>query len=740
MSHLTTQSQPQMTARPGMVPAAPSSGGGAGLTPKDLLRILLRRRWLIIISIALLTGLAVVGTYVWQSKWPWFRAMALVEVQPPQASALDRVRASYNEAGMERLMMTHSAIISGDSVLSQASEDPNLKRTKWYQRLPKDRVVQELKEQISVGPVPDSSLLRISMTGVDKGSLPTVVNAVARAAVEHGRTWMTSGKEVEIERMNIEHRELSDNLDRIREQITDKRKSIAIGNFQDRFNTLTIQLQDIVPRRTQLRIERDRARQELTTLERQLQSGQLQSAPEVVEAINRDPTLHQLRATKINLETQLDNLLRKYGPDHRRVKDTETLLETVQSQISAAEQSVVQSQTQGLLQIKRQQLEAIVHELNQVGETYEQINDELKGVQSALAQVDEMRANAEKIERQIQRLEEQMLDLRLLARNEAPLVLAQRANPPEEPYMPKWPIMIALGLFLGLSVGVGLAMLLELADSSIRNPADVGRRIDLPLLGMVPHLDDLEDDIDDLQLASLQQPGSMLGEAFRQVRTNLLFSGPAEQRRSLLVTSASPEDGRTTITMNLAATMARGGRRVLVVDTNFRQPAIGAIFPDCPEGGLSSALTGQANWREMTLDVGPNLTVMASGPQPPSPADLLTSDAMKTMIAEATEEYDQVLFDGPPCMVVADPTVMSSLVDGVVLVIRANANTHGIVQRSRDSLHRVGARIIGAVLNGVRATSGGYLRKNYEAFYDYHEPAELPHGRKSAAPVKTKDS
>jgi capsular exopolysaccharide synthesis family protein len=242
----------------------------------------------------------------------------------------------------------------------------------------------------------------------------------------------------------------------------------------------------------------------------------------------------------------------------------------------------------------------------------------------------------------------------------------------------------------------------------------------------VPHGEDLEDDIEDLRLAFRTHPASLVGEAFRQIHTCLLFSGPASQHRTVLVASASPLDGRTTIATNLAAAAARAGRKVLVVDTNFRQPMIAQLFGQSEGLGLSSALIGQANWRDLVVEVESNFHALGAGTLPPNPAELLSSEPMRAVLTEMAQEYDQVLLDSAPCLVVTDAVGLSTMVDGVVLVVRAGANTHGIVQRARDMLVRVGAHILGVVLNGVRATPGGYLRKNYEAFYDYQYQSKEP--------------
>ena len=141
---------------------------------------------------------------------------------------------------------------------------------------------------------------------------------------------------------------------------------------------------------------------------------------------------------------------------------------------------------------------------------------------------------------------------------------------------------------------------------------------------------------------------------------------------------------------------------------------------------MSNALVGQAHWSELVTEIDHNLYVMSTGQMPPNPAELLGSDQMRQIIAEMVNQYEQVIFDGAPCLVVTDAPILSTIVDSVLLVVRAGANTHGVVQRVRDMLRRVGAHVLGVVLNGVRVTAGGYLRKNYDTFYAYHEQAKLP--------------
>jgi len=158
------------------------------------------------------------------------------------------------------------------------------------------------------------------------------------------------------------------------------------------------------------------------------------------------------------------------------------------------------------------------------------------------------------------------------------------------------------------------------------------------------------------------------------------------------------------------------------VDANFRRPAVARLLNVANEAGLSDVLSGQKPWDQCVQGTKvTNLSVIGSGKLPPNPNELLGSSLAKKMLTEMAQQYDQVIFDGPPLLLISDASVLATQLDGVILVVRAGSNTHGIVSRCRASLNRIGAHVLGVALNAVRATAGGYLQKNYDAYYDYHE-------------------
>jgi len=250
--------------------------------------------------------------------------------------------------------------------------------------------------------------------------------------------------------------------------------------------------------------------------------------------------------------------------------------------------------------------------------------------------------------------------------------------------------------------------------------------MDMPLLGIIPHIDDVVENVGDVRLACLTNPASLIAESFHQIRTNILYSEHGNTNQCLLVTSPSPSDGRTTVSVNLAATMASGGKKVLLIDANFRQPSIQGLFKRCPQGGLSGALVGDGNWQDLVCEVERGLYVMASGPMPHNPSELLHSEQMTQLLSEMKSMYDYVILDAPPVLVVSDASVLATLADGVILAVRAGNNSHGVVLRAKETLAHVRAEFIGVILNGLRTTAGGYLQKNYNTFYQYGQNARLP--------------
>lgn len=701
-----------------------AASAGAGLTPTDVLRILRKRKWLIILLTLIALAVVSILTAVWQMTWPFYRAEALLGVEVPREVALAVTPTMVPKDVMEREKMSHARLVLSTPVLLRAVEKDKVRRTAWFAR--QDDPVKKLAKDLKVSSIPEAYFVRISLTGIDRADLPEIVNAVLEAYVDYNNETMQTGRTREANRLEAEKSRLEAQKTAMLDQVTAAKRDFP--TLQSQYNVQDIKLQDLTRQLLNLELLLSQARVDRAIIRAQEQAGTLAAVPDVQRVLDMDGNLRMLEATLTQLVTQRSRVGEKLGPQHRQVQDLEASIEVTRKELEARRAETIRTAVLGITSAADANLENVSEQVREVRERYNEGISTLRDLQANLSTVQALETRLDVLKDSVARLDGRLLDVRLLSQGgERPVWVASLADIPKEISSPRWEVMIPLGGILGLLIGTGLAFLLEMMDTSIKSPSDISRRVDLPLLGMVPHAGDLDDDIEDLRLAFRTHPGSLVGEAFRQVHTCLLFSGPASQRRTMLLASSSPLDGRTTVATNLAAAAARTGRRVLVVDTNFRQPMMAQLFGQGDQLGLSSALVGQANWRDLVVEVEPNFHVLCAGTLPPNPAELLSSDPMRAIIAEMVEEYEQVLFDSAPCLVVTDAIGLSTMVDGVVLVVRAGANTHGIVQRTRDMLVRVGAHILGVVLNGVQATPGGYLRKNYEAFYEYqHRERQLP--------------
>jgi len=276
-------------------------------------------------------------------------------------------------------------------------------------------------------------------------------------------------------------------------------------------------------------------------------------------------------------------------------------------------------------------------------------------------------------------------------------------------------------VFAGLALSLGISFLREMLDTSVRSPRDIARIGQMPMLGMVAHeSDDPQSAGARLPLVIFEAPHSMLAEQFRQVRTRLQHAASLDTTRSILVTSPGPGDGKSVVATNLAAGLALNGRRILLVDANFRRPELHKIFGVGNEQGLSDVLNNLDNFDSLIQETAvPNLAVLPSGPKPTNATELLESQLLIDFIERALEEFDHVVFDSGPMLFVSESVALAPRVDGVVTVVRARSNSRGLLQRMRDGLRQVKAEHLGVVLNAVRSQGGGYYGRNIKTYYEY---------------------
>ncbi len=322
------------------------------------------------------------------------------------------------------------------------------------------------------------------------------------------------------------------------------------------------------------------------------------------------------------------------------------------------------------------------------------------------------------------------------------------ARVPTGPIEPNIPRNLAFAFMLGLTSGVGLAFLLEGLDNTVRTTEQAQMISGLPPLGMIPLGSRtaregganakrlvIASSKEAVELITQVRPQSQMAESYRALRTSLLLSNLGAPPRVIMVTSALPQEGKTTTSINCAVVLAQKGIRVLLIDADLRRPSIHKTLGMGPRSGLSNVLTGSATLEQAITrsSILPNLDVLPAGTPPPNPAELLASTNMRDVLQQLRGQYDHVVVDTPPTLSVTDAVVLSPRADAIVLVIRSGQTTKQALRRSRDILMQVNAKVSGVLLNAVDLCSPDYYyyyeyQGKYAGYYRDNESDEDDEG------------
>src|SRR5205085_11384987 len=297
---------------------------------------------------------------------------------------------------------------------------------------------------------------------------------------------------------------------------------------------------------------------------------------------------------------------------------------------------------------------------------------------------------------------------------------------------------IIIALLLSLGAGIGLAFLLAYSDDTLKTIEDVDRHAHLPTLALIPapretglfafgRTAHAHEHNESTALALIEEVRSPVAEAYRHLRTSLLLSSAGQPPKTMLVTSSQPSEGKTTTAVNTAMMLAQTGAEVLILDCDLRRPRVHMHFNLPNTRGVTNYLSGEINVSELiqTYDKQPNLKVITSGPVPPNAAELLGSEQMRRLLHLLGDNFTHVIIDSPPAISFTDASILSTMVDGVVLVVHGGRSSRAVVRRAKQQLLDVGAHIFGIVLNNVKLEGNDYYYGyGYYSNYYAHDADE----------------
>jgi polysaccharide biosynthesis transport protein len=446
----------------------------------------------------------------------------------------------------------------------------------------------------------------------------------------------------------------------------------------------------------------------------------LQSAPpEVLATLSGDPVLLGLKQRLTTLQGDDASLSSKYGAKNPRVLQNRAELAEVEESMKV-EQATVLSRAQQEVNAAKENQEALQRRLDQ--EKSSAYNGNSKAVEYSLARR-EYEANRALYDGLQQRLQEAGIIAGLHSTN---IRRIDPADAPDFPSSPRKSVNLMLGLLSGLGLGLLLSFFVEMLDTNIKTIYDIEERLGLPMLGVVPQVDSkLLSPETFVRDATSPLPGawSRLAESYRSLRTTILLSRAGTPPQVILISSAKPSEGKTSITTLEAIVFALNGARVLLLDSDLRRPSVHLRFRISNKVGLTSVLTGKVSLQDAITSVPsvPSLHILPAGPIAPMPAELLGSLQMQRLVEGLRADYDFILIDTPPVLTVTDAAVLVSISDGVVLVLRYGQASRNVVARASEILLRSGAHLLGVVLNAVDLQSSDYAEYYGRAYNDYYQ-------------------
>jgi succinoglycan biosynthesis transport protein ExoP len=495
------------------------------------------------------------------------------------------------------------------------------------------------------------------------------------------------------------------------------------GNLEaTRLATLSSQL---------LQAENDRK-----NLQAQLEAARKERDPFSVPDVNSSARVEKLRDRISALKETRDALLVTYTPEWPAVKKIDAQLKGLQAELEKAPTEIVTS-------IQRK-YEAAVSQENLLRRSYEQ--QKATTTQQTRDQID-LLAMSQELE-----TNRQILNTLLQRQREFQVTNGDRSNEvsiatfsrlPREPIGPQRFRNIFIAFLLSLVAGIGLAFLLDFLDDTVKSVDDVDRYLHLPALALIPSSRDRgrligvvggpagSGPADTTALAMVSDARSPIAESYRHLRTSLLLSSAGQPPKTILVTSSQPSEGKTTTAINTAFMLAQTGAEVLIIDCDLRRPRLHAHFGVPNTKGLTNWLSGETDIESLMQSYPQqnNLKFLTSGPVPPNPAELLVSDEMRKLLSILTDRFAHVVIDSPPAISFTDASILSTMVDGVVLVVHGGRSSRAVVRRAKQQLLDVGAHIFGVVLNNVKVETQDYYYSGYYSASDYAEgenPQDVP--------------
>jgi polysaccharide biosynthesis transport protein len=723
----------------------------------DYLLILRKHQWLILSFMLAVVTIVSIATFRMQ---PVYVANAKIEIDRENTSVLPFPGAdSYDYmVDFDNFVETQARILTSETLALQTIRNNGLVGSPVFSNgdapseaiatgslanQPRPPEIAAFLGSLSVKRIPNTRLMEVTYESTDPGQAARILNA-------HLETYKA---------LNIQgHYEATTEATTwLREQLNDLKRKVEksendrinyerqnqIWGVDDKQNMTTQRLMELNKDVTDA--ENDALKKR--ALYEYAESGALEAVPQIRD----DPALQEMQKRRADLSAQYMDSLNQYGPNFPKVQRLQAQIKGMDDQIAKERKGIVVQLLSDYNQAKARQ--------DLLTQRLDEQKAETNAMSEKMVQYNILKREAEANKAMYEGLQTKLREAGIAASLKASNIrVIDPAMIPSTPARPARTRNIALAFLVGLVGGVGLALLREYLDNTVKTPDDVETLVRLPSLAVVPAFGTAAESKKAvmlkgrssnghekrIELVAQLLPKSQMSEAFRALRTALLLSQPDQPPQVILVTSALPREGKTTTAANLAVTLAQLGDKTVLVDADLRKPGIGRLLnlASGKYAGLSSYLAGASSLDLVSVPhpAIPNLVAIPTGPLPPNPADLLSSHRLADAIAELRTKFKFVIVDSPPVMAATDAVILSVQVDGVLLVVRSGDTPKTAFTRSRDLLVSVKSHLLGVVLNAVDASAPDYYYSyRYYPYSDGYGPQEILETTEedSSAPVTT---
>lgn len=728
-------------------------GTGSGIYNLDFFDLVRRRFGLILFFVLLCIGLSVLYYAKAPKTYQSTAKIFIDEKSAPSVNSNDR-ESFAGDTTIEKYIQTLKSTL----ILQPAIEDGNFYNMEVFEET--EDILRELREEKnftvrSADIKSNSGVLKLTFSGSSKAECQEVLDAIIASFNSHIES---TTKNIGGENADIVQKAQDQWLSRLKiveEEIEKLSVSPELITVDGRVtNPHQLQLSLLFGDLHNLKSERNKiaARVENVRRDQALGKSSVDLVSEIMAETSEvsEGAYARVQDQLVQLRVEEQELLNQFGNDHPQLRSVRRKIETVE-----------QMRTQELASIRGGQtgvgvdpnlvvtfFEKMERKIQLIKSEEQQIEAQITGIQQKSTSVSAIVEKLNALKRERERLEvgyaaiiERMSELNALKehlwRNLSVL------DPPSmaEVVAPKLSLCLAAGLFLGSLMGFSFAGFKDIAEKTFRSSEDVGELLDTPVIGHINMFEKRRirksEDFPQVapEMVSLHQPSAPPAEAYRSLRTTIFFNAQKTNAKVIQLTSPIPGDGKSTTISNLAISIAQSGKRVILIDADFRKPVQHKLFGLDNSSGATSVIYGETAWQDAAQVVIPGgLSVLPAGPIPHNPAELLTSEQFPQLIATLKAEFDYVLIDTPPLLAVTDPAIVGAHVDLLYLVMRIRKGSRTNAVEAGKIIASMGGGLAGVVINGLRRQDQKYY--NYSGRYGYQYGGYKTYGETPDAPVK----